>query len=106
MKYVFKKELVEIPDGFRNLTDEEIAKDFITLDLDKSYFISKNEWMLNFIKILGNNIESLEKEGPDSLMKKIQELSNEFDKYDLDHNKYIDYDEYKNFISQNLFISE
>ena len=39
-------------------------------------------------------------------MKKIQELSNEFDKYDLDHNKYIDYDEYKNFISQNLFISE
>ena len=106
MKYVFKKELVEIPDGFRNLTDEEIAKDFITLDLDKSYFISKNEWMLNFIKILGNNIESLEKEGPDSLMKKIQELSDEFDKYDLDHNKYIDYDEYKNFISQNLFISE
>lgn len=106
MKYIFKKESIEIPEGFRSLTDEEIAKDFITLDLDKSYFISKNEWMLNFIKILGNNIESLEKEGPDSLMKKIQELSNEFDKYDLDHNKYIDYDEYKNFISQNLFISE
>ena len=106
MKYVFKKEAKETPHGFRTLTDEEIAKDFITLDLDKSYFISKNEWMLNFIKILGNNIESLEKEGPDSLMKKIQELSNEFDKYDLDHNKYIDYDEYKNFISQNLFISE
>ena len=28
MKYIFKKESIEIPDGFRSLTDEEIAKDF------------------------------------------------------------------------------
>ncbi len=106
MKYVFKKEAIEIPDGFRSLTDAEIAKDFLQLDTDKSYFISKNEWMVNFIKLLGEDMESLEKEGPDSIMNKIQELSNEFDKYDLDHNKVIDYDEYKNFITQNLFISE
>lgn len=106
MKYVFKKELVEIPDGFRSLTDEEIAKDFKALDMDKSYFVSKNEWMLSFIKLLGEDIEALNKEGLDSIMDKIQDLSNEFDKYDLDHNKYIDFDEYKNFITQNLFISE
>lgn len=106
MKYIFKKESIEIPEGFRSLTDEEIAKDFKALDMDKSYLISKNEWMLSFIKLLGEDIEALNKEGLDSIMDKIQDLSNEFDKYDLDHNKYIDFDEYKNFITQNLFISE
>ena len=30
MKYIFKKESIEIPNGFRSLTDEEIAKDFVT----------------------------------------------------------------------------
>ena len=25
MKYIFKKESIEIPEGFRSLTDEEIA---------------------------------------------------------------------------------
>ena len=106
MKYIFKKEYIEIPEGFRSLTDEEIAKDFKTLDMDNSYLISKNEWMLSFIKLLGEDIEALNTEGLDSIMDKIQDLSNEFDKYDLDHNKYIDFDEYKNFITQNLFISE
>ena len=51
-------------------------------------------------------ITELAEVGLDSIMDKIQDLSNEFDKYDLDHNKYIDFDEYKNFITQNLFISE
>ena len=58
------------------------------------------------LELLGEDIEALNKEGLDSIMDKIQDLSNEFDKYDLDHNKYIDFDEYKNFITQNLFISE
>ncbi len=39
-------------------------------------------------------------------MTKIRELSDEFDKYDLDGNKYIDYIEYKNFLSDNIYISE
>lgn len=106
MRYIITQEKNNIPSGFRNLTDEEIAKDFLRMDVDKSYFISKNEWMLNFIKLLGNDLASLEKEGPDSIMGKIQDLSDEFDKYDLDGNKYIDYIEYKNFLSDNIYISE
>ncbi len=106
MRYIITKEKNDIPNGFRNLTDEEIAKDFLVLDEDKSYFISKNEWMLNFIKLLANDMEALEKEGPDIIMAKIQELSEEFDKYDLDNNKYIDYIEYKNFLADNIYISE
>lgn len=106
MRYIITQEKNNIPSGFRNLTDEEIAKDFLRMDVDKSYFISKNEWMLNFVKLLGNDLASLEKEGPDSIMGKIQDLSDEFDKYDLDGNKYIDYIEYKNFLSDNIYISE
>lgn len=106
MRYIITHEKNNIPSGFRNLTDEEIAKDFLRMDVDKSYFISKNEWMLNFIKLLGNDFDALEKEGPDSIMGKIQDLSDEFDKYDLDGNKYIDYIEYKNFLSDNIYISE
>ena len=106
MRYIITQERNNVPAGFRNLTDEEIAKDFLKMDVDKSYFISKNEWMLNFIKLLDNDLSSLEKDGPDSLMTKIRELSDEFDKYDLDGNKYIDYIEYKNFLSDNIYISE
>ncbi len=106
MHYIITREKNTIPAGFRNLTDEEIASQFKVIDTDKSYFISKNEWMLSFIKLLGQDMESLEKEGPDSIMKKIQELSDEFDKYDLDNNKTIDYLEYKNFLSDNIYISE
>lgn len=106
MHYIITQEKNTIPPGYRNLTDEEIAKDFIKLDTDKSYFISKNEWMINFIKLLAEDMPALESEGPDSLMKKIRELSDEFDKYDLDNNKYIDYEEYKNFLSDNIYISD
>lgn len=106
MRYIITHERTDVPDGFRNLTDDEIAKDFLKIDADRSYFISKNEWMMNFIKLLGNDLEALEKEGPDSIMTKIQELSDEFDKYDLDGNKHIDYIEYKNFLSDSVLISE
>lgn len=106
MHYIIIQEKNNVPAGFRNLTDEEIAKDFLKMDIDKSYFISKNEWMLNFIKLLDNDLAALEKEGPAAIMSKIQELSDEFDKYDLDGNNYIDYIEYKNFLTDNIYISE
>jgi len=106
MRYVITKERNDIPAGFRNLTDEEIAKDFLNIDADKSYFISKNEWMANFLKMLVSDLPALEKDGPDSIMGKIQELSDEFDKYDLDGNKHIDYLEYKNFIADNIWVCE
>lgn len=106
MHYIITQEKNTIPAGYRNLTDEEIAKDFIKIDNDKSYFISKNEWMVNFIKLLAEDMEGLEQKGPDSIMKQIQELSDEFDKYDLDNNKFIDYIEYKNFLSDNIYISD
>ena len=51
-------------------------------------------------------MESLEKEGPDSIMKHIKELSSEFDYYDKDKNKYLDYEEYRNIIVNNVLISE
>ena len=104
--YIITQEKNTVPAGFRNLTDEEIAQDFLKLDIDKSYFVSKNEWMSNFIKLLCDDLPALDKEGPDSIMHKIQELSDEFDKYDLDNNKYIDYIEYKNFLADNIYISD
>ncbi len=106
MHYIITQERNDVPAGFRNLTDEEIAKDFLKLDIDKSYFISKNEWMANFIPLLFSDMAALEKEAPDAIMGKIQELSDEFDKYDLDNNKFIDYIEYKNFLADNIYISE
>ncbi len=105
MHYIITKEKNTIPPGYRNLTEEEIAKDFLSIDADKSYFITKNEWMLNFIKLLGSDLPALEKEGPDAIMGKIRELSDEFDKYDLDNSKSIDYIEYKNFLADNIYIS-
>lgn len=95
-----------IVEGFRHLTEEEIVEQFLEIDLDRNYFITKNEWMISFIKLLEKDLPSLEKEGPDAIMTKIQELSDEFDKIDLDHNKQIDYLEYKEFIQKCILISE
>ncbi len=95
-----------VPEGFRHLTDDEIIRDYLSMDMDKDYRVSKNEWLLTFIKILAKDIDALEKEGPDSLMNKIQELSDEFERYDVDNNKYLDYDEYKYVITKNVYISE
>ncbi|MBQ8459010.1 hypothetical protein IJ541_02780 [bacterium] len=104
--YIILDKNKNIPDGFRNLTDEEIAKDFLKLDVDKNYFISKNEWIISLVKLLESELPELDKEAPDAIMKRIQELSDEFDKYDLDKNKYIDYIEYNNFLKSNILISE
>lgn len=94
------------PDGYRHFTEEEIAKEFLTLDNNNNYMISKNEWMLNFIKMYEKELPKLEEEGPDAIMQKIEELSNEFDKIDTDGNKEIDFLEYKEFLEKNIFISE
>lgn len=95
-----------IPEGFRNLTDDEVAKAFLHLDSDKSYTITKNEWMLNCLKLLAEDVKSLDAESPDAIMDKFKELSDEFDRYDLDGNKVIDYIEYRNFLMNNMLISE
>ena len=104
-KFNDKKEQ-NVPEGFRPITDQEAANAFLRLDLDKSYTITKNEWMLSCLKILADDIESLDREAPDVIMSKFRELSDEFDKYDLDHNKVIDYIEYKNFLMNNVLISD
>ncbi len=105
-KYIILNDKKEVPEGFRNLTDEEAATGFLKLDIDKSYTITKNEWMANCLSLLIKELDYLENIGPDSIMTKIQELSDEFDKYDLDKNKTIDYIEYKNFLMSNIYISE
>ena len=106
MKIIIADESKNVPEGFRNITDDELIKEFLTMDMDENYSISKNEWIINFVKLLGNDIKSLEKDGPASILKRIQELSDEFDRYDLDGNNYLDYDEYKNIVVNNIFISE
>ena len=83
------------PEGFRNMTEEEIANDFLAIDSDKNYFITKNEWMIHFIKMYEKDLETLDTEGPASIMTKIKELSDEFDKIDIDGNYQIDFLEFK-----------
>lgn len=95
-----------IPDGFRKIKEEEIIKDFLSMDMNNDYSISKNEWMLTFIKLLANDIDALEAEGPDSIMQKIQDLSDEFELYDRNDDKYLDIDEYKSIIENTVYISE
>lgn len=104
--FIISKEKDNTPKGFRKLTDDELIKDFLSFDSNEDYSISKNEWIITFVKMLANDMESLEKDGPDSIMKRIQELSSEFDYYDKDNNKYLDYEEYKNIIANNVLISE
>ncbi len=94
------------PEGYRTINNNEIMNSYLKLDLDGSFEVSKNEWMLAFIKLLGNDMPALEKDGPDSIMQKIKELSDEFDRYDTDGNKYIDYEEYKKIITTNIFIAK
>ncbi len=104
--FIISKENDNAPKGFRKLNDDELIKDFLSFDSNEDYSISKNEWIITFVKMLANDMESLEKDGPDSIMKRIQELSSEFDYYDKDKNKYLDYEEYKNIVSNNVLISE
>ena len=58
------------PEGYRTIKDEQIMKSYLKLDMDGTFEVSKNEWMLAFIKLLGNDMAALEKDGPDSIMKK------------------------------------
>ena len=94
------------PEVYRNISDIEIMNSYLNMDIDGSFEVSKNEWMLAFIKLLGNDMLALEKDGPDSIMQKIKELSDEFDRYDTDGNKYLDYEEYKKIVTTNIFIEK
>jgi Ca2+-binding EF-hand superfamily protein len=94
------------PDGYRHMSEEEMAEDFLALDNNNNYMISKNEWMINFIKMLEKDLPALEEEGPDAIMGKIEELSKEFDKIDTDGNSEIDFLEYQEFLEKNIFISK
>lgn len=96
----------EPPEGYRKLSDEVIMNSYLKMDINKNFRISKNEWMFSMIKLLQNDIDLLEHQGPDSIMTAIKELSDEFDRYDTNGNKYLDYEEYKAIISNNIYISE
>ncbi len=105
MAVIISKEKNDIPQGFRNLTDDEIINDYLTFDLDGNCRVSKNEWILTFAAILAKDIVSLEKESPDCVMQKLQEIADEFDYYDTDGSKFLEYKEYKDIMLNNVLIS-
>ncbi|MBR6723094.1 hypothetical protein IKL64_06540 [bacterium] len=105
-RYIILNDETTAPEGFKNLSEEEVARRFLKLDVDKDYFISKNEWMLNCLTLLAEDIPMLNSEGPDAIMGKFKQLSDEFDRYDLDGNKYIDFVEYKNFLLSHIYVSD
>ena len=95
-----------VPAGYRNLTEEEITRDYLKFDIDENCIVSKNEWILSLVSILAKDIKSREKEGPDAIMRKIKDFSDEFDKYDTDGNKYLEYKEYREILLNNIFICD
>lgn len=95
-----------VNEGYRNYTDEEIAHEFLKIDADQSYFITKNEWMMYFLKMYEDELEVLDQEAPDAIMSRIQQLSDEFDRIDTDHSGQIDFYEFKEFLTKNVYISE
>ncbi len=95
-----------IPDGYRKLSKEELLNDYLKLDKNSDCRVSKNEWMLTFINILAKDIEALEAEAPDSLMSRIEELSNEFDRYDTNGNGYLEFKEFQYIVENSVFISD
>ncbi|MBP3821094.1 hypothetical protein J6G99_05565 [bacterium] len=105
MLYFTKKDQ-PIPQGYKKINDKILLENYLNMDLDNNFIISKNEWMITFIKILANDIKSMEKEAPDSILDRIKELSDEFDRYDKDGNKYLEFKEFKDIISNNVYISE
>lgn len=96
----------QVPQGFRRLSEEEIVRDYLKFDIDGNCIVTKNEWMFTLLECLSKDLKSLEKEGPDSIMKKIQEFSDEFDKYDTDGTKQLEFKEYKEILLNNILISE
>lgn len=95
-----------VPVGFRNLTKEEIIHDYLKFDLDENCTVTKNEWILSLISILAKDLQSLNEEGPDIILHKIKEFSDEFDRYDTNGNKYLEYQEYQKIMLNNIFISK
>lgn len=95
-----------IPEGYHHVKHNKIAEQYLSFDMNNDCNVSKNEWMIAFIKMLGNDMPALEKDGPDSIMKRIQELSDEFDYYDSDNNKYLEFQEFKQIVENNIFISD
>lgn len=106
MEFIIKNKENNIPQGYHKPEDNFIIENYFSYDQNGDCNISKNEWMVSFIKILADDMPALEKEGPDSIMKKIQELSDEFDYYDTDNNKYLELQEFKKIVENNLFISD
>lgn len=96
----------EPPKGYKKLSDTAIIESYLKMDRNNSYQITKNEWMLYHIKLLEKDFETIEKQGPDAFMQLLQELSDEFDRYDTNGNKILEYQEYKALISNNFYISE
>ncbi len=105
MLYV-KKDNQDPPKGFRQVDVDVMMKEFIDIDTNEDYMLSKNEWLYALLLLLKDDISSLEKDGPDSLLKLIKDLSDEFDMYDSNHDKYLSYSEYKQGMAKNIFISE
>ena len=106
MNFIISNNNEEIPQGYHKPDNETIINHYFSFDRNGDCNISKNEWMISFIKLLGNDMESLEKEGPDAIMTKIKELSDEFDYYDENQNKYLELQEFKQIIENHLYISE
>ena len=55
--FIITKEKDNTPKGFRKLTDKELITDFLRYDSNDDYSISKNEWIITFIKMLANDME-------------------------------------------------
>jgi len=89
-----------------NLQDKIILEEYLNMDMEDDCIITKNEWMITFIKILANNIDYLQKEGPDSIMKRIKELSDEFDNYDKDGNKCLEFKDFQKAVKNSIYYYE
>ena len=105
MGFIIKNKDNRIPQGYHKAEEKYILDNYFYYDKNGDCNVSKNEWMVAFIKMLGNDMPSLEKEGPNAIMKKIQELSDEFDSYDTDKNGYLEFQEFKKIIENNIYIS-
>ncbi len=106
MGFIIRNKGNDIPQGFHKPENDFIMDNYFSYDKNGDCNVSKNEWMIAFIKMLGDDMPALEKDGPDSIMKKIQELSEEFDRYDTDNNKYLEFQEFKKIVENNIYISD
>lgn len=94
------------PEGYRKMYDRTIVDYYLKMDMNSDCIISKNEFIITGVKLLAENIDSLEKKGPNVIMDYINEFSNEFDKYDENGNGYITFDTFKKHVSDKIYVSE